>query len=354
MDMATTRKPVNKPLIAFLYNVRHRYPDPKDPSTYTEADYDDPQAIEEMVSHLKHVGYNVLQIEADEKAYLSLYSHRYEIYLALNYSLGIHGKDRYAHIPAMCEMLGIPYTGASPLTQALVMNKAKAKQLCKAYGIPTLPYQLFSSPDDKRESRLSYPLIVKPVGQGSSAGITNDSVVRSDAELKKQVTLILKTFHEPALVEPFLTGREFSIAMLGNPPKFLPIIESNHAHLPKGYQPLDSLEVKWYVEEEKDSDHLLCPAKIDTRLRGKLENMGRQIWEALDIKDLSRIDIRCDEEENPFFLEINSPPGLTPPEVSKSSYFPFAARVAGMDYDELIKTLISAAETRYGLRRNNK
>lgn len=334
------------PLIAFLYNVRHSYPDPKDPSTHKEADFDDRETIVSMTKHLRQCGYRVMPIEADENAYTSLYNKIQAIHLVFNYSMGINGRDRYTHIPAMCEMLQIPYTGCSPATEALVMNKSRTKQLCIANKIPTLPYQLFRSADDTLNPYLSYPLIVKPVAQGSSAGITNDSVVYNLKALKRQVSLILSTFNEPALVEPFLTGREFSVAMLGNPPKIFPIIEADHTSLPNGYLPLDSLEVKWYIEEQQEDHHLICPALIDIKLHQKLENICKQVWNVLEIQDFCRIDLRCDTKNNPFVLEVNTPPGLIPPEVSLSSYFPLAARAVKISYDDLLKTIISESEKR--------
>lgn len=334
-------------IVAFAYNIRHIYPDINNPQSQREADYDDPPTIASIIKHLKKCGYGIIPIEADEKAYLKLYKNREQIDLLFNYSLGINGKDRYSHIPAMCEMLKIPYTGSPPLVQATVMNKGKAKETLLAKGLPTLPFQIFKSNKDKLNPKLNFPLIVKPVAQGSSAGITNKSVVNGNCELERQVAYILETFKEPALIEPFLDGREFSVSMLGNPPKILPIIESDHSVLPKEYLPLDSLEVKWIFEETSGANNLICPAIIEKPLRQKLENSCIKTWEVLEIVDLCRIDIRCDKNENPYILDVNSPPGLIPPEVSKTSYFTLSARVAGMNYEELLKTLFSITLKRY-------
>jgi D-alanine-D-alanine ligase len=246
-------------------------------------------------------------------------------------------------------MLEIPYTGSSPLTQAIIMTKAQTKTVCKAYGIPTLPWQVFERETQGRMSNLKFPLIVKPIAQGSSAGITNDSVVKNELELKKQITFILDTFNEPALVEPFIRGREFSVGLLGNPPRILPFIEADHSTLPKGYEPLDSLEVKWIVEEQASSNHLICPAHIPPSLRGKLESMCLSLWKALNIQDFCRMDVRCDLQGNPFILEVNSPPGLIPPEISKTSYLPMQAKYAGMSYEELLKHILRTARKRLGV-----
>ena len=141
------------------------------------------------------------------------------------------------------------------------------------------------------------------------------------------------------------------MAMLGNPPKILPIIEVNHSTLPKKFIPIDSFEVKWiYEENEGGHEHFICPAKIDKDLKNKLEKICYQAWEVLNVKDWCRIDIRWDEKQNPYFLEINIPAGLIPPEVSTTSYFPLAGRIAGIDYKTLLKTIINSAFKRYEIR----
>ena len=335
--------------LAFLYNIQRIYPSLNDPQSFLEADYDDVKTIEWIVKHLKNVVKEVIPIEANKEAYLKLYEERGKIDLAFNFSLGLYGQSRYAQLPAILEMLQIPYTGSSVLTQALLMDKGKAKEVLLANNISTPPFQLFISGEEKLNENLKFPLIVKPTARGSSAGITNQSVVRDEGSLKKQVSFVINLFNEPALVEPFLIGREFSIAMLGNPPRILPIIEPNHSQLPKSYERLDSLEVKWLFEDtEEAKDYLGCPAKVSPELRQKLEDLCLGTWRSLQILDWCRIDLRCDQEGNPYVLDINSPAGIMPPEVSKTSYFPVASRAAGMDYEEMLETIIETTLQRYG------
>ncbi len=339
---------MEKTTIGFLYNVRHHYPDPKDFRIQMEADFDDPATTKNQIKHLKKCGYNVIPIEANEKAYARLNRLRRKLNLIFNVSEGLYGKDREAHMPAILEMLRIPYTGCSPLSEGLVLNKAKTKDILIAHHVSTLPYQLFITGEEKLDKKLFFPLIVKPVAQGSSAGITNKSVVYDQKNLKTQVEKLIKGFNQPVLVEPFLIGREFSVAMLGNPPWILPIIESDHSVLPKQYLPFDSLEVKWFFEENAaGANYLNCPAKLDKKLEDKIRKACFDAWWALDINDWCRIDIRCDEKENPYVLEVNSPPGILPPEVSTTSYFPMAARAAGMSYEQLLHEIVNTALKRY-------
>ncbi|KKQ23131.1 MAG: D-alanine-D-alanine ligase [Candidatus Roizmanbacteria bacterium GW2011_GWC2_37_13] len=335
--------------IAFLYNVRHHYPEANDYKNQLQGDFDDPITIRWQIKHLKNLGFNVIPIEANEEAYLKLYRLKKKINLVFNIAEGLHGKDRELQIPAMLEMLQIPYTGSSPLTHAFSLNKEKAKEVFIANGIPTPIYQVFQTYKDSLSGNLKFPLIVKPIAEGSSMGITNKSVVYDEDSLRRQVKKIITTFNEPAIVELFLEGREFSVSMLGNPPQILPIIESDHKMLPKKYQSIDSLEVKWYFED-KNLDYLICPAKIDIKLQKKLEKISYKIWQALEVLDWGRIDIRCDRKDNPFVLEINSPPGFAPPEASLSSYFPLAGRAAGLDYEKVMLGIIQSAAKRYGLK----
>ena len=336
--------------LVFFYNVRHTYPDPKDPRTQLEVDFDDPETTKWQIKHLESCGYKVIPVEANEKAYLTLYQNKNNIDLVFNVAEGIYGNDREAQIPAMLEMLQIAYTGSSPLTQALVLNKAKTKEILLANKIPTLPFQLFLTNNSKLNLRLSFPLIVKPVSEGSGAGINNKSVVNSKSELQKQINLMLKTFkHEAAMIEPFLSGPEYSVAMIGNPPRILPIVSPDHAKLPKNYLPMDSFEVKWIFEEQGNSDYLICPATIEKKLYQKIYQICLKTWKALDILDWCRIDLRLDKKDNPFVLEVNSPPGIIPPEVSTTSYFPLAARVAGIEYKQMLNMIIESALRRYNL-----
>lgn len=336
--------------IALLYNVRHFYLDIKNYRNQREADFDDPETTLWQIKHLKNLGFNVIPIEADNKAYLKLFRLKNKIDLVFNLAEGIYGRDRELQLPAILEMLQIPYTGSSPLTQAFSLNKAKAKEIFVARGIPTAPFQVIKKKQFVLDKKLKFPLIVKPIAEGSSMGITNNSVVYDNESLIKQVHKIILSFNEPALIEPFLEGREFSVAMLGNPLQPLPIIEPDHRMLPKKYLPFDSYEVKWYFEEQGNANYLKCPAEIDKKLGNKIKRICKQVCDALEVLDWCRIDIKCDRHGNPYVLEINSPAGLIPPEISQTSYFPLASREAGMDYEKMLLKIIKSAAKRYGLR----
>lgn len=334
--------------LGFVYNLRHKYPDPNDPKTFLEADFDDPETIEYFIKHLKACGYNVLPIEADLKSKEILTKNKNNIALAFNYSEVVLGEKRNVQVTSYLEKLGIPHTGSDDKDQVNIRDKAKAKRILAKNHISVLPDQIFKTGAEKLNRDLKFPLIVKPCCQGSSAGITNRSIVRNLKELYTQVRENVKRFKDEVIIEPFLEGREFSVSLLGNEPQILPFSEPDFANLPKKYNPIDSYEVKWIYEEEAESNYLICPAKIDKKLENKLKKIALGVWKALNIKDLCRIDMRCDKDGNPYVLEVNSPPGLIPPEISKTSYFPLSARVSGLSYEDLLRKIVNSA-----LERNN-
>lgn len=343
---------MNKLRVGFLYNVRHNYPDPDNLKSQLETDFDDQETISCIIEHLQTCGFDVIPIEADEDAYNKLQKSKSQLDIVLNYSEGLNGLDRECHLPAMMEMLRIPYTGSSPLTQAIVLDKAITKDVLRSQGLPVLPHRLFNKREDIADLSLQYPQIIKPVSQGSSAGITNASIVHSLSELESQISSLLATLGPPVMAEPLLDGREFSVSMIGNEPVVLPAIEPDHSLLPSGFEKIDSLEVKWYFEETDGMEkYLLCPAPITKEQKDNISIICRGVWTALRIRDYCRIDLRCDSEMNFYVIEVNSPPGLIPPEISKTSYFPLAARTAGIGYDDLLKLIVETAWKRVSVEK---
>ncbi|KKR26904.1 MAG: D-alanine-D-alanine ligase [Microgenomates group bacterium GW2011_GWC1_39_7b] len=334
--------------LAFVYNVRHVYPDSDDPSTFNEADFDDQETIDSIVSHLKNLGLDVLPIEANTQAEPILIDNKTEIGFVLNYSEEVFKSEPKTYMAEVLERVGLPFSGCFYKTQKIIINKGEMKRLLLIEGVSTLPYQVFEDAKENLDSQLRFPLIVKPIARGSSAGITNKSIVNNNEELSRQVKFVLDTFNEPALVEPFIEGREFSVGMLGNPPEIFPIIEPLHDKLPKDFYHIDSMEVKWKVEDELGVDYFKIPADTGNDLKSNIENLCRATWNTLEIRDFCRIDLRINQKNNIIYvLDVNSPPGLIPPEISTTSYFPMAAKVKGYNYEDLLSKIIDAGLSRY-------
>lgn len=294
--------------------------------------------------------HQVTLVDADLDAFETLRRLRGKIDLVFNIAEGLHGVSREGQIPAMLDMLGIPYTGSDPLTLGLCLDKRRTKEILRYNRVPTPRFWTVAALSDL-PARLSYPLMVKPSLEGSSKGVTDRSLVRNRRELVAQVEWVLACYRQPALLEEFLPGREFTVAMLGNGETLcvLPIVEINFATLPAGVNPIYSFEAKWVWDREEDPLQIFtCPARIEPFLQRQIESVCRQAFHALGCRDWCRIDVRLDAAGHPQIIELNPLPGILPrPE--QNSCFPKAARAAGLSYDETILAVVDAACQRLGL-----
>jgi D-alanine-D-alanine ligase len=334
--------------IAFIYNVRHFKPSLKNKRAIEEAEFDTPETIKGIANALKRLGHRVFLIEANENAYFKLKKLRKKIDFVFNIAEGF-GIDREAQIPAILEMLKIPYLGSKPLTQAICLNKAKTKEILSFHKIPTPKFQLFKTGNEMLNKDLKFPLIVKPNCEGSSKGIFQNSVVKNEKKLRQKIKEIIKNLKQPALVEEFLNGREFTVGLIGNnPAEVLPIVEINFSLIPKKFYPIDSYEVKWLIDNpNSEIQTVSCPAKIEKNLEEKIKEVCLKAKKVLEILDWCRIDLRLDKKGVPNILEVNQIPGIIP-DPKENSRFPLAARVAGYSYEQMLEKLIKTALKRYG------
>ncbi|MGA2623503.1 MAG: D-alanine--D-alanine ligase [Bacteroidota bacterium] len=293
--------------------------------------------------------HDVILIEADEYAFDSLRIERPDI--VFNIAEGMHGVSRESQIPAMLEFLQIPYTGSDSLTLALCLDKSRAKEILSYARIPTPQFAIIRDPRDLDTFGQKLPCIVKPLHEGSSKGIFNSSVVHTESELRMQVRSLLLTYNEPALIEEYLEGREFTVALLGNDDTLnvLPIVEIRFDSLPRGVNHIYSYEAKWiWDRSDAPLDIFQCPADIPPRLQSDIERLCRDAYTVLRCRDWCRIDVRLDAHDQPHILELNPLPGILP-KPEDNSCFPKAARAAGIPYDQLIQTVLALAAKRYNL-----
>jgi len=270
--------------------------------------------------------------------------------LVFNIAEGLHGASREAQVPAMLDMLGIPYTGSAPLTLGLCLDKRRSKEILAHNGIATPAFTVVSSLAEIPK-QLRYPLIVKPALEGSSKGVTDKALVHNRHELVLQLEWVFGTYQQPALIEDFLPGREFTVALIGNGNELtvLPIVEINFDTLPAGVQPIYSYEAKWLWDQEEDPLQIFsCPACLTPLLQLQIEELCKAAFLALDCRDWCRIDVRLDVQGRPHIIELNPLPGILPrPE--QNSCFPKAARAAGLSYEETILAVVDAACARHAL-----
>jgi D-alanine-D-alanine ligase len=292
---------------------------------------------------------NVTLIEANEEAYNKFREVKPDI--VFNIAEGAFGVSREAQIPAMLDMLQIPYTGSDALTLAICLDKARTKEILSYYKVPNAKFFVADKIQDAENHDLSFPMIVKPISEGSGKGIYASSFVHHKEELKREISRITSEYNQSALVEEFLSGREFTVAILGNngDAKVLPAIEMRYDKYPEGTAPLYSYEAKWILDtKENDFDVFDCPADITKELETKINKVCIDTYRVLKCRDWSRIDLRLDKNGEPNIIEINPLPGIMPDPTENSS-FPKAARAAGIDYNDMINTVLASAVKRYNL-----
>jgi D-alanine-D-alanine ligase len=269
---------------------------------------------------------------------------------------GLSGQNREAHVPAICEFYGVPYSGSDPFTLSLALHKARTKQMLQFYGIPTAPFALVDSLAEARAVRranlLRYPLFAKPVQEGSSKGITERNYIRDGDELLAVVAELLEVYEQPVLLEEFLAGAEFTCGVIGNgkDARVLPIVAIRFDALPDGALPIYGFEAKWIWDRpDRPLQMFDCPARIPVELQKAIEEVTLRAYRAIGCRDWSRIDVRLDDRGVPNIVEINPLPGILPnPE--DNSCLPKAAAAAGIGYDELIQSCLMAAAKRQGVR----
>lgn len=317
------------------------------------AEWDAPDTIDAVEHALSGLG-EVVRLEATSGFPETLRDARPDI--VFNMAEGLTGQNREAHVPAICEFYGIPYSGSDPFTLSLCLHKARTKQLLQFYGIPTARFALVETLAETKAVRrgnvLRYPIFAKPVQEGSSKGITERNYVRDGDELLAVVAQLLETYEQPVLLEEFLPGAEFTCGVIGNGPnaRVLPLVGMNFEALPEGALPIYGFEAKW-IWDTPDSPLQIfeCPARVKDSLKESIEQITLRAYRALGCRDWSRIDVRLDAKGLPHIVEVNPLPGILPnPE--DNSCLPKAAAAAGISYDELIQSCVVAAAKRCGVR----
>jgi D-alanine-D-alanine ligase len=285
----------------------------------------------------------VIRLEADQGFPTRLATARPDF--VFNIAEGLYGPNREGHIPAICEFMGIPYHASDPLTLSLATHKGRAKEVLQLNGVPTAPFAMVRTPGEARAVELPFPVFCKPAFEGSGKGVSVRSFCQSRKELVKQVDYLLATYHEPVLVEGYLPGAEFTVAIMGNgkEARCLPIVGMRFDDLPQGAPPIYGYEAKWLWDSPEDPLEIFeCPARIPRGLAQQVRTTALGAYHALECRDWCRVDIRCDAAGTPMVVELNPLPGILPDPLDNSC-FPKAARAAGLSYDEMIRTVADIA-----------
>ncbi|MBZ4371267.1 ATP-grasp domain-containing protein [Corallococcus sp. AS-1-6] len=327
--------------VGFSFNVKRVKPSATAETVQedSEAEYDSPNTLQAIREAIASWGHEVIDLEATAELPTVLSSTPLDI--VFNIAEGFKGRNRESQVPAMLELLDIPYTGSDPATLSLALDKALAKKIVRQAGILTPNFQLMVTGKERLNKEFTtFPLIVKPVAEGSSKGVVTKSVCNSEAELRDVVREIAGKYQQPALIEEYIGGREFTVGLLGERrPRVLPPMEI--VFLDKAEKnPVYSFQHKldWTDRIRYDA-----PAKIEPALLEKLRTAARNSFMALGCRDVARIDFRMDDKGRIYFIECNPLPGLTP----GWSDLVLIAAGAGMDYRTLIGEIMAPAIRRY-------
>jgi D-alanine-D-alanine ligase len=309
-----------------------------------QEEFDSPETIQALAGALEGLGHEVELLGDGEPLVRRLLDGpRPELVFNIAEGRG-GGRAREARVPAMLELLDIPYTGSDPLTLAATLDKDCAKRLVAASGIATPAWALFSGDFDALEEdlvRLVFPVFVKPAFEGSSKGILASSLIEDRDHLHGALEQLNGVYRQPVLIEEFIDGDELTVGIVGNQPaKSFGIMRVLPRHKVAGPF-VYSLEIK------RDWERLVryeCPAQLSPSDTRSVDEAALACWRALGCRDVSRFDFRL-RDGVPYFLEVNPLPGLSP----TSSDLVFMARELGVDHSQLVGRILQAAVERLGL-----
>lgn len=335
--------------IGITYDLKSEAPTSPDLPDDHQEEFDSPHTIDAIAAVLRGLGHQV-QLLGDGREFLEKVL-RDPPDFVFNFAEGTGAsRSREARVPAVLEMLGIPYTGSDPLTMAVTLDKEFARRVVLAahVGVPqgwcVLPDE---SPPFRPPAalRIKPPLVVKPAWEGSSKGIRNKCLVKDWRDLTAIVEELRRDHRQPVLIEEFIAGPEVTVGVYGNdPPQILGVM---------GIVPKQAMDHFIYsLEVKRDFRNMVkyeCPAGLSPLLLEWVETMALSAFKALGCRDFARIDFRIDlrpRHGQPCFLEINPLPGLNPDD----SDLVIMAGLVGWSYPKLIETILNAALKRHNMR----
>ncbi|MFA5039434.1 MAG: ATP-grasp domain-containing protein [Candidatus Omnitrophota bacterium] len=303
------------------------------------AELDREETIDEVTAALESAGHKVVRI-GNARKLLERIQDVGAMDIVLNICEGIGNRNRESQVPAILDLYGIPYVGSDALTLGLSLDKALAKKIFLADGVLTPRFFVADAGTDFGNlDSMKFPFFVKPVHEGSSKGISDKSIVSDTTALKQQVEEILRLYKQPALVEEFIRGGEFTVLVIGN--------EKPWALAPVQIQIAGNLEAGnlVYTSRRLEGDDIVyvCPPKISPDLDKKLRDLAVKAYRSMGCLDFGRVDFRVDERGCPFVLEVNPLPAVT-----ISDVFPLAAEAEGISYNDLMVRIIDEALKRTG------
>ncbi len=343
--------------VAIVANVRSGTSPSSNGPDDAGAEFDKEETIDAIRAAIESDGHHTVFIPADINLPNTLRDVIPDI--CFNISEGLGGDGREAQAPAVFEMMHIPYTASRVTANAIALDKTLTKRIWRDVGLPVAPFQEFVTGLEPIDTSLRYPMFVKPSREGTGMGMSGQSICNNKQELRTRIRWVIEKYNQPALVEEYLSGREFTVGVLGRPdgsayslhPEYyqadgfhrMPVLEVDNS---KSVTPgVYGHDAKTLVEGEEGVPGFICPAKISAALSKTLQNLAIRGHQAIGAVDVSRVDFRCDADGNPFLLEINSLPGLSP----GFSDICVIANKEGISYRDLILEILYLGASRFGL-----
>ncbi len=301
------------------------------------AEFDRPDTIDGIDNALKELGFETVRIGHVRSLVKRLAKgERWD--LVFNIAEGMCGFGREAQVPALLDVYRIPYTFSGPMVLSLTLHKALTKRVVRDFGIPTPDFFQVRKPEDIARLELPFPLFAKPVAEGTGKGISPESKIEEQEQLDSVCRRLLDEFDQPVLVETFLPGREFTVGIIGTGPRArtLPVMEVRYTEAALG-------NIYGYINKEE------CESRIEYRLAedafaSQAGETALSSWRILGCRDGGRVDLRCDAEGVPNFLEVNPLAGLNP----VHSDLPIMCTLAGTSFKELISMIVESTRLRVG------
>jgi D-alanine-D-alanine ligase len=345
--------------VAILANIKeHNKPLPEGAAPDAGADFDYIETVDHIRAAIETDGHTTFFIQADANLPFALKEAKPDI--CFNIAEGLGGDGREAQIPALLELFKIPYTGSRVMANAISLDKTLTKRIWRDRRLPVAPFQEFIVGDESLRPELRFPLFVKPAREGTGMGVDPKAIVNNEVELRERVKYIMQMYKQPALVETFLSGREFTIGLIGrwdskkysrHPEWYdekhgyhvFPVLEldSSRSVTPGIY----SNASKSKSVGEEGGPGYFCPANTPPELTKKLQNLAVRAHMAIKAIDVSRTDIRLDAKGDPVLMEINTLPGLTP----DYSDLCLEAGSEGIKYEDLILDILYLGASRWGM-----
>jgi D-alanine-D-alanine ligase len=329
--------------IGITFDLKGEAPAPAGAPDDLHEEFDSPATIEAIASVLRSLGHEVDKLGDGRELLERLLSNPPDFVFNIAEGQGI-GRAREARVPAVLEMLGIPYSGSDPLTLAVTLDKDCAKRLVASAGV-AIPRGVVVDDDPEfavRKAGLTFPVIVKPAWEGSSKGIRNKSIVDQAPNLVDAVASLSRDHQQPVLIEEYIEGDELTVGILGNDaPQILGVMRVLPAE-PVQERFIYSLEIKREFERLVRYE---CPAALEEAATKAVHDSALVAYRVLGCRDVSRIDFRL-RDGVPYFLEVNPLPGLNP----HSGDLAIMSRLRGWAYPRLIETILEAALARTTFR----